>query len=237
MADLSSKFGAPPEEIPALLNAIRARGGEPALAFNVGTMVTRPEAYQYAIDVARNALAGIDFRIRLIDIGGGFPRSYPDFSMPPMDEFFSAVAEAAQLLPMREDGVILAEPGRALSAPGLSAVVEVLLRKDGRLYLNDGMYGIFWELRFEVHKRYPVRVFRDGERLEGRAESFMLYGPTCDSSDQLPGRVDLPGDIRAGDHLEFGNIGAYSLSGRTRFNGHYSDRIVEIASPAEYPPG
>ena len=237
MADLSSKFGAPPEEIPALLNAIRARGGEPALAFNVGTMVTRPEAYQYAIDVARNALAGIDFRIRLIDIGGGFPRSYPDFSMPPMDEYFSAVAEAAQLLPMREDGVILAEPGRALSAPGLSAVVEVLLRKDGRLYLNDGMYGIFWELRFEVHKRYPVRVFRDGERLEGRAESFMLYGPTCDSSDQLPGRVDLPGDIRAGDHLEFGNIGAYSLSGRTRFNGHYSDRIVEIASPAEYPPG
>ena len=41
--------------------------------------------------------------------------------------------DAATALPMQEGGEILAEPGRALSAPGLSAVVEVLLRKDRRL--------------------------------------------------------------------------------------------------------
>jgi diaminopimelate decarboxylase len=35
--------------------------------------------------------------------------------------------------------------------------------------------------------------------------------------------------MRPGDYLEFGNIGAYSLSGRTRFNGHFSDNIVTIA--------
>jgi ornithine decarboxylase len=52
----------------------------------------------------------------------------------------------------------------------------------------------------------------------------------------MPGEVELPSGIQAGDHLEFGNIGAYSLSGRTRFNGHYSDRIVEITSSAESPP-
>ena len=144
--------------------------------------------------------------------------------------------DAATALPVQEGGEILAEPGRALSAPGLSAVVEVLLRKGRRLYLNDGMYGIFWELRFEGHQRFPVRAYRNGERLAGTLLSFKLYGPTCDASDVMPGEVELPADIRAGDHLEFGNIGAYSLSGRTRFNGHYGDRIVEITSRSESPP-
>lgn len=234
--DLSSKFGAPPEDIPALLAQIRSRGAEPALAFNVGTMVTRPEAYRHSIAVARGVLEALDFELRLVDIGGGFPRSYPGFSMPPIEDFHAAITETARLLPIRKGGAILSEPGRALSAPGLSAVVEVLLRKEGRLYLNDGMYGIFWELRFEAHKRFPVRAYRNGEPLDGPAATFTLFGPTCDSSDEMPGSVDLPESIRPGDHLEFGNIGAYSLSGRTSFNGHYSDRIVEIVSNREMPP-
>jgi ornithine decarboxylase len=52
----------------------------------------------------------------------------------------------------------------------------------------------------------------------------------------MPGEVLLPQEIQAGGHLEFGQIGAYSLSGRTRFNGHYSDRLVEITSEKELPP-
>ena len=43
-------------------------------------------------------------------------------------------------------------------------------------------------------------------------------------------------DIQAGDYLEFGNIGAYSISGRTDYNGFYSDRIVTITSLTESPP-
>jgi ornithine decarboxylase len=58
---------------------------------------------------------------------------------------------------------------------------------------------------------------------------FRLFGPTCDSSDALPGAVDLPADMRPGDYLEFGSIGAYSLSGRTDFNGHYSDTVVTVS--------
>jgi len=58
----------------------------------------------------------------------------------------------------------------------------------------------------------------------------------CASSDMLPGDVDLPLDIRPGDYLEFGNIGAYSLSGRTDFNGHFSERFAEITSLDEMPP-
>jgi ornithine decarboxylase len=92
-------------------------------------------------------------------------------------------------------------------------------------------------LRFKGHDRYAWRCYRDGLALAGELKSFRLYGPTCDSFDVLPGELSLPVDIRPGDYIEFGRIGAYSLSGRTRFNGHYSDVIVMIDGDGEAPPG
>lgn len=229
MQDLSKRFGAPPEDVGPLLRAIRSEGAEPALAFNVGSAVTSPDAYRHAIGMAKAVLAGLSFDIRLIDIGGGFPKSYPGFDVPPPAEFFAAIRDEVSMLPGADNREVLTEPGRALAAPAVSAVVEVLLRKERRLYLNDGMYGIFWELRFKGHERFPVRVFRDGQALFGDTVSFRLYGPTCDSTDVLPGEVELPADVRPGDYLEFSSIGAYSLTGRTDFNGHHSDQIVALA--------
>lgn len=229
MADLSVRFGAPPADVPALLAAIRDAGAEPALAFNVGSNVADPDAYRHSIGVARQVLDALPFRVRLVDIGGGFPLRYPGFDVPPLAAYFAAARESVAGLPLAEGGEVFVEPGRALAAPGMSAVVEVLLRKENRLFLNDGMYGIFWELRFRGHERFPVRCWRDAKRYTGPVAAFRLYGPTCDSSDALPGAVDLPADIRPGDYLEFGAIGAYSLAGRTDFNGHYSDTIVTIS--------
>ena len=235
--DLSLKFGAALEEMPVLMQAIADSGAEPALAFNVGTLVTRPDAYRHSISLAAGLLKTLAFDVRLVDIGGGFPRSYPKFSMPPLDDYFENITKAKAQLPLAEGGEILAEPGRALAAPGLSAISEVLLRKDKRLYINDGMHGVFWELRYEGHDAYACRSYRDGKRHEGKLLPFTIFGPTCDSEDELPGKVDLPEDIRAGDHLEFGGLGAYSLSGRTNFNGRFSDHIVMIDSSDQFPPG
>ena len=236
MEDLSKRFGAPPEEMPQLLQSIRDCGAEPALAFNVGSAVTDPEAYRFSMTITKSVLEQLPFEIRLLDIGGGFPKSYPGFIVPEMDEYFKAVTESVETLPLADNAEILGEPGRALAAPGMSAIVEVLLRKDNRLYINDGMYGIFWVLRIDGHDAFPVRTFREGRLLEGETAEFQINGPTCDGTDTLPGLVPLPVDIRPGDYLEFGNIGAYSLGGRTDFNGYYSDRIVSITSPNERPP-
>jgi ornithine decarboxylase len=234
--NLSARFGAQPEEMPALLEAIRDSGAEPALAFNVGSSVTDPAAYRHAMSITRSVLESVPFRIRLLDVGGGYPKAYPDFPVPELEEYFKAVAESVATLPLADNAEVLGEPGRALSAPGLSAIVEVLLRKDDRLYINDGMFGVFWLLRIDGPDRFPVRTFRDGKPLHGETMEFTVNGPTCDSTDTLPGLVPLPRDIRAGDYLEFGNIGAYSITGRTDYNGFYSDRIVSITSPTETPP-
>jgi ornithine decarboxylase len=236
MQDLSTKFGAPPEEMPELLRAIAGTGAEPALAFNVGSGVTSVDAYSHAIELADTVLRKLPFKVRLVDIGGGYPKDYPGFRVPPLQAYFERIRDATARLPLAENGEVLGEPGRALAGPGLSAVVEVLLRKNGRLYLNDGMYGIFWELRFRGHDRYPVRAFRDGQATDGDTKTFKLFGPTCDGTDVMPGEVELPSDIRPGDYLEFGAIGAYSLAGRTSFNGHFSDDIVTISDERTRPP-
>lgn len=233
--DLSSKFGATPEDTLELLRAIDAAGAEAALAFNVGSVVTSPDAYVQALGIARQVLDALPFRVRLVDIGGGYPKSYPGLAVPSLETYFDAIREVRRL-PIAEDGELLSEPGRALSARGFSAVTRVLLKKPGRLYLNDGMYGIFWELRFKAQTRFAARAYRDGEPLDGPTEPYRIYGPTCDSSDVLPDPVDLPADIRVGDHIEFGSVGAYSLSGRTDFNGFYSDRVVVIDGPDAAPP-
>ncbi|NKB38600.1 MAG: hypothetical protein GKR93_15810 [Gammaproteobacteria bacterium] len=234
--DLSYKFGALPKAIPALLRAIKENGAEPALAYNVGTSVTSPDAYVHAMGIAEEVLSRLPFRIRLLDIGGGFPKSYPGFRVPEISSYLQRLQELKNKLAITQNTELMAEPGRALSAPGLSALTRVLLRKADKIFLNDGMYGVFWELRCQAHLQYPYRVFRQGQILTGKTQTFSVFGPTCDSSDELPVAIELPGDIDVGDHIEFGNIGAYSLSGRTDFNGFYSDNVVSFTDENAIPP-
>jgi len=106
MADLSARFGAPPDDVPQLLAAIREAGAEPALAFNVGSNVSHPDAYRYAIGVAREVLGRLPFRVRLVDIGGGFPLSYPGFEVPPLDAYFAAAKEGIAGLPLATGGEV-----------------------------------------------------------------------------------------------------------------------------------
>ena len=67
----------------------------------------------------------------------------------------------------------------------------------------------------------------------GRSQSkkitaFDFYGPTCDSLDYMKGPFILPNNIKEGDYIELGQLGAYALTFRTKFNGFYSNEIVEL---------
>ncbi|KGM33573.1 hypothetical protein P409_15130, partial [Inquilinus limosus MP06] len=81
---------------------------------------------------------------------------------------------------------------------------------------------------------YPVRLLRPGGA-GGKPASFALFGPTCDSYDSLPGTSPLPEDVREGDWIEFGQIGAYSNVLQTRFNGFEARRFVAVEDGALRP--
>ena len=126
-----------------------------------------------------------------------------------------------------------AEPGRAIVAGGGSVVVQVELRRGNALYVNDGVYGSLSDaggpgFRFPA-RRIPV----DGATGDDAAplREYTLFGPTCDSADQMRGPFLLPADIDEGDWIELGQLGAYGACLRTRFNGFDSDLTVEVADP------
>jgi ornithine decarboxylase len=234
--DLSTKFGASPEEAIDLLARVAAAGTLPSLAFNVGSLVLRPGAYRRALEQCRHLMAKTTVGVARVDVGGGFPAWYPDVTASPMKEFFNTMAQFAG----GEAGGLrlIAEPGRALVAEGVSLVAQVLLRKDDRLYLNDGVWGSFIEpVISKGLVRYPTRSYRDAEPMSAdTVRDFTLFGPTCDSLDVLPRPFPLPADIQRGDWIEFGNMGAYSLTNRTGFNGFYPDRFARIEGDQAVPP-
>ena len=55
-----------------------------------------------------------------------------------------------------------------------------------------------------------------------------VAGPTCDSLDMLPFPFRLPDDVREGDWIEIGQLGAYGSALRTQFNGFYPDTFVGL---------
>src|SRR5262249_58602491 len=75
---------------------------------------------------------------------------------------------------------------------------------------------------------FPARLIGATEA-KGRGEAeFSLYGPTCDSSDYLPGPFMLPPSVEEGDYIEIGQIGAYGRVLANRFNGfgEYDEAVL-----------
>ena len=65
----------------------------------------------------------------------------------------------------------------------------------------------------------PVKAHRPDGEFEGGEQAFKLYGPTCDSLDAMEGPFLLPADIREGDYIEIGMLGAYGVAMSTGLIG------------------
>ena len=149
---------------------------------------------------------------------------------PPLDDYIAAIASASATLPAKV--ALWAEPGRALVAGGGSVVVQVQLRRGDTLYVNDGVYGSLSDAG-ALGFRFPARRIRLGKPDDaGMVKAdFSLFGPTCDSADRMRGPFRLPADMREGDWVELGQVGAYGACLRTQFNGFGRADLVEVADP------
>ncbi len=224
--DLAAKFGAPPEVAAGLLREAAAAGLKTGVCFHVGSQCRTPSAYADAIRLAGEVIRSASVEPVLFDVGGGFPVSYVNSPAPDLEVFFDAIREAYNGLGL-EGCRLICEPGRALVAEGQSLIVQVLLRKQGKLYINDGIYGSLTDLK-ESGLVMPARLIRPGAATARRTERFTIFGPTCDSVDVLPDDWDLPADVREGDWIEISTLGAYSNAIASNFNGFAPETFVEI---------
>ncbi|MGH6729060.1 MAG: type III PLP-dependent enzyme, partial [Sphingomicrobium sp.] len=214
---LASKFGADPGEMKALLLATRQAADALGICFHVGSQAMTPSAYSEAMGHVRDAIVEAAVTVDIVDVGGGFPSSYPEMEPPPLEAYFSVIHNAFEALPISYSAELWCEPGRALCAEYASIVVRVEKRRGDELYINDGAYGALFDAA-HIGWRYPVRLLRD-EPSDVRPMPFSFYGPTCDDLDYMAGPFDLPGDVGPGDYIEIGMLGAYGSTMRTNFNG------------------
>ena len=226
--DLSGKFGAPPHEVVRLLRAARPHAERLGLHFHVGSQCMEPDAYARALALAGGVIREAAVPVEVIDIGGGFPVSYPDVTPPPLAAFIAAVEDAFRGLALAEGTELWAEPGRALVAGGASVILQVQLRRGNALYVNDGVYGSLSDAGAPGF-RFPVRLV--GRQTAAMQQAFELFGPTCDSADRMRGPFLLPSEVNEGDWIEVGQLGAYGAALRTAFNGFDRARMVEVRDP------
>jgi len=227
MHDLSGKFGAAPEAAAALLRAARPQAARLGLCFHVGSQMLDPLAWRQAMALAGAVIGEAGVAVEVIDVGGGFPVAYPGIEPPPLGAFFAEIEAAFEALDL--PGTMLwAEPGRALVAAGGSVVVQVQARRGRDLYVNDGVYGALSDAGVPGFT-FPVRLIRpDAPPPAATQDGFVLFGPTCDSADRMQGPFRLPEDVREGDWIEIGQLGAYGACLRTAFNGFDRARLVEV---------
>ena len=228
--DLSGKFGASVAEAAELLRAARPHAIRLGITFHVGSQCLDPGAYAKAMRLAAAAVARSGVTVDIVDIGGGFPVSYRGTTPPPLDRYIDAIGVGATAFGPAVR--LWSEPGRALVAGGGSVIVQAELRRGDALYVNDGVYGSLSDAG-RPGFRFPARrICPDcGEMDAAPLREYTLFGPTCDSADRMSGPFLLPADMREGDWIELGQLGAYGACLRTRFNGFDSTLVVEVADP------
>jgi len=225
--DLSKKFGALPSEALGLLRLAKEHAKKVGLSFHVGSQCMHPISYTKGIREMGNIIKKTKIIPDIINVGGGFPSIYPDLRPQSLENYVNEIKKAFNNLKLENKPELLCEPGRALVAESGSSIVRVVLRKKQKLYINDGTYGSLFDagvLNFVL----PARMIPNGRMTSKKLTSYSLFGPTCDGSDYMKGPFVLPNNLKEGDYIELGQLGAYSLTFRTKFNGFYSDQIFEV---------
>jgi ornithine decarboxylase len=228
MVELSSKFGAHPgEAVDLIMEAFSIGLVVEGLSFHVGSQCINFENYFQALQISASILKEAETRagqrIKILDIGGGFPVKYN-----PKVKSFRTLARKLNSEIRRlftPDTEILAEPGRFMVANACTLVAKVIGKafRDGKpcYYINDGVYHTYSGQVFD-HCNYPVLSFKEGEK-----HISAVFGPTCDAFDTITLSAELP-DLEIGDLVYSENIGAYSHASSTYFNGFPPATVVHI---------
>ena len=229
--ELSTKFGILPSQAIDLIKDVAKYSRKTGICFHVGSQCMDPIEYRKAIMIAGDLIEKNKLKIDIFDIGGGFPAKYTSMNPPSIKKYFNEIKDSLKSVNINNECEIWCEPGRSLVAESSSLLVRVEARKDNILYINDGTYGGLFDAG-SLEFSFPVRGLRSKnlqEKLDHNMQDFSFYGPTCDSIDFMKGPFYLPKNIKTGDYIEIFQLGSYSKSMRSNFNGFndFKEIIVE----------
>ena len=226
--DLSRKFGAPSSEALGLVRLCKEHANKIGISFHVGSQCMHKVSFTKAIKEVGSIIKKTKIIPDIINVGGGFPSVYPDLNPEPLENYLNEIKNSIKKLNLPITPELICEPGRAIVAESGSTIVKVNLRKKQKLYINDGTYGTLFDAGVP-NFILPSRMILNGRAQSKKLTAFNFFGPTCDSMDYMKGPFMLPNNIKEGDYIELGQLGAYGLTFRTKFNGFYSNEIFETA--------
>ncbi|MDZ7909595.1 MAG: type III PLP-dependent enzyme [Gemmobacter sp.] len=229
--NFGAKFGATVELSAQLLKRVAEAGFIPSLTFHPGTQCTDPAAWEAYIRAAADIAREAGVTIARLNVGGGFPNHRLQAVVPQIDETFALIDRVATEAFGDTRPILVCEPGRGLCGDAFTHIAKVKAVRDGsHVFLNDGVYGALAELPLVgIIDRIEV-VDGVGAKRKGDLASRIVFGPTCDSVDRIPGELMLADDIAEGDYLVIHGMGAYSVATNTRFNGFGELTIATVLS-------
>ena len=227
VVELSSKFGADPSEAVTLIQAAFDLGlVVEGLSFHVGSQCMNFENFVQALNISASVMQEAEARghkIKILDIGGGFPAPYHRDVESIQVLARKINAEIHRLF--SKDTDIIAEPGRFVVASAATSLAKVIgkARRDGKTcyYIDDGVYHTFSGIIFD-HCQYHLKAFK-----RGQPEICAVFGQTCDALDTISLSEDLP-DLQLDDLVYCEAIGAYSNASATWFNGFAPAKVVHV---------
>lgn len=231
--DLGVKFGCEPDEEAVRLIQLTMDLGLTlhGFSFHVGSPAGELNAFCKGIGICKRLISIAKTMgcqdVQLVDIGGGFPGE----KGTDIDKLANLINDAIQDL---DPSIrVISEPGRYYVTSAFTLASHLhskrLSRKNDKVtrmyYINVGTYNSFIEELMGLKtNRFPHILFEPASD-----EKFLstLWGPTCDSYDVILKDVFLP-ELHLGDWLIWEDIGAYSLSICSTFNGFPIPEVIPI---------
>ncbi|KAG0200709.1 hypothetical protein BGX28_006304 [Mortierella sp. GBA30] len=262
LCKLGLKFGAPLDTTATLLKTAKElQLNVIGVSFHVGSGCFDAQAFEEAVVRARRVFdqaKEYGFVLKLLDVGGGFPSANVMEGIT-FEKVARVLGPAVDNLFGPEVRVI-AEPGRYYVGSAFTLATQVIARRtiarhmsevpsseqsqtpSHMYYVNDGMYGSFNCIMFdhqicEPKVLYKDRVFAYQQQQQNQKffESLGLasvWGPTCDSIDCISAKATLP-LLETGDWLYFENMGAYTITAASQFNGFRRSDVLYTTTESE----
>ena len=241
---LSTKYGCELDDVPVLLETVKELGlNLIGVSFHVGSGASDFSTVTQAVKDGRKVVDMAESRglpaLKMLDVGGGYQfdtiTEVADVLNAALDYFFPQETHS--------DVSFIAEPGRYFVATAFTLAATVIGKRnnsdsESMIYINDGVYGNMNCILFD-HQEPSPRVLYHKNRFHymdinssSKAKcdacnyKVSIWGPTCDGLDCVSKEYYMKYDLDIGDWVHFDNIGAYTCSAATPFNGF--EQTVDI---------